>query len=364
MAERTRHDRESVMAGHGFYGRHAQPQHRAAAAGYGWLAAAAAAVPVPGDPQPLLVADMGCADGRNEMEPVGLVVDRVRERHPAVPVEVVHTDLPGNDFAPLFELLAGPDGYPAGREHVFPSVVGRTLYGPLVPARRLVLGWCAITLHWLSAVPVDVPGHVYPNLLPPGPAREAIRARAAADWRTFLRERARELVDRGELVLVSGASTPEGTSGAEGLFTMVGEQLARMVDDGALRRAEAERMYYPTWNRTPAEWLDPLASDPDYEVVDAGMSAVDDAETHPQFAVDGDAAAFAAAYEPFVRAVTERPLFRWLDPARPPEERAQVVETFYAGLRDRLAADPPSATCRWHVMALRLRRRPRTGSPG
>lgn len=348
------------MAGDGFYGQHAQPQQHAAAAGYGWLGEAAEAVPLPASSVPLLIGDMGCADGRNEMGPVGSVIDRIRARRPTVPVEVVHTDLPGNDFAPLFELLAGPDGYPAGRADVFPCVVGRTLYGPLVPARRLSLGWCAITLHWLSSVPVDVPGHVYPNLLPAGPARDAIREQAASDWQTFLRERARELVDGGEMVLVSGASTSDGWSGAEGLFTMIGEQLAEMVGDGVLRRTESARIYYPTWNRTPEEWLGPLSADPDLEVVSSGLTVTDDAESYPQFAVDGNAQAFADAYVPFVRAVTERPFFRFLDPARTEEERGHVIETFYTGLRSRLAADPASATCRWHVMSLRLRRRPRS----
>ena len=73
----------------------------------------------------------------------------------------------------------------------------------------------------------------------------------------------------------------------------------------------------------------------------------------------GPSAEFGERYLPFVRAITERPFFRWLDPARTPEERRAVVESFYDGLRDRIAADPVAAACRWHVMTLRLRRRPR-----
>jgi hypothetical protein len=57
--------------------------------------------------------------------------------------------------------------------------------------------------------------------------------------------------------------------------------------------------------------------------------------------------------------VTERPFFRSLDADRSSADRAAVVEAFYPGLRDRIAADPATALCRWHVMALRLRRRPR-----
>jgi hypothetical protein len=349
---------ESVMAGHGYYGRHSRPQRAAATVAHPWLAAAAAAVPLP--PVPAVIADMGCAGGANEMEPMALAIDTLRARDPAVAVEVVHTDLPGNDFAPLFELLAGPAGYPAGRGAVYPSVVGRSLYGPLVPDQRLHLGWSAITLHWLSTMPVTVPGHVYANLVPEGPARAALREQAADDWRAFLRERARELVDGGELVLVAGTSMPDGRSGAEGLFEMIDEQLAVMVDAGVLRPAESDAIFYPVWNRTADEWRAPLTADSAagsaFDLLDSAVSATDDAETYSGYA---DAAQLADAYLPFVRAVTERPFFRWLDADRTPAQRAAVVEAFYAGLRDRIAADPAAALCRWHVMALRLRRRPR-----
>jgi hypothetical protein len=350
---------DSVMAAHGYYGRHAQPQARAASAGYRWLTEAAGGVPLPDGGRPVVLADMGCADGRNAVRPLGLAIDGIRARDARVPVEVVHSDLPGNDFSALFALLAGPDGYLAGRPAVYPFAVGRTLYGPLLPDGRLHLGWCSITLHWLSSVPVAAPGGVFANLLPAGPAREALREQAAEDWRVFLGERARELVDGGELVLVGGASTPAGESGAEGLFRMVGDALAELGRAGVLRPAEAARIFYPTWNRTPEEWIAPLRSEGDLELLDAEMSATDDAAAYPQFAAEGNAEAFADAYLPFVRAITERSFFRWLDPDRSPEERAAIGTAFYTALRDRIAADPASATCRWQVMSLRLRRRPR-----
>lgn len=343
------------MLGMGYYSRHSQPQRAAARAADARLVAAAGAVPIPEPPVPVLIGDFGCAGGANEMAPIAAAIDVLRSRAPAVPVEVAHTDLPQNDFTPLLALLDGPDGYPAGRTGIYPLVVGRTLYGPLFPERRLHLGWSAITLHWLSAVPVTVPGQVYANLMPDGPARRAFRQRAAEDWRTFLRERARELVDHGELALVAGASQPDGSSGAEGLFTMIADELAAMVDDGTLRAAESDRIFYPTWNRTPDEWRDPVSA-VGFDLLDEELAATDDAVTYGG-AGDGDG--FAQRYLPFVRAITERPFFRWLDPDRTEQERAAVVETFYGGLRARIAADPATAACRWHVVSLRLRRRPR-----
>ncbi len=343
------------MVGHGFYSRHSQPQRAAARVADRHLVDAAGAVPLPPSRQPLLIGDFGCAGGANEMAPLAAAVDTLRGRDPVVPIEVAHTDLPENDFGPLFALLGGPDGYPAGRTGVYPYVVGRTLYGPLFPDGRLRLGWSSITLHWLSEVPPVEPGRVYANLLDDGPARDALAARSASDWRLFLSERARELVPGGELVVTGGASEPDGTSGAEGLFTMIEAQLADMVDAGTLRRSEAGRIFYPTWNRTPDEWRDQV-DETGFDLLAGELSATDDAQTY-DVAARSDGESFATRYLPFVRAITEHPFFRRLDTDRSDAERAAVIEAFYQGLRGRIAADPLAAACRWHVMTLRLRRR-------
>ena len=172
--------------------------------------------------------------------------------------------------------------------------------------------------------------------------------------------RASELVDGGQLVIVAGASQPDGTSGAEALFTVIGRVLAQMVVDGRLRQSELDRIFYPTWNRTPDEWLAPFAGSlgDDFEVVEHRLDASDDSNTYPQYRRDGDAAGFARAYVRFVRAITEHPFFRSLDADRSPADHAAVVDDFTARLEMALAQHPDVAAV-WHVMSLRLRRRPR-----
>lgn len=204
-------------------------------------------------------------------------------------------------------------------------------------------------------MPVTVPGRVYSNLVEDGPARRALAEQAARDWRSFLSERAHELVDRGELVLTAGASQPDGASGAEGLFTMVEAQLDAMVDDAILRPGESDRIFYPTWNRTPDEWRAPVDA-LGFDLLADELGGTDDAESYRPSLQRGS---FADDYLPFVRAITEKPFFRWLDPDRGADERARIVEAFSAGLRAHIAAAPQGAACHWHVMTLRLRRRPR-----
>jgi len=287
------------------------------------------------------------------MAPLAAAIGAVRVRDATLPIEVAHTDLPQNDFGPLFALLQGPDSYLNGVSEVYPHVVGRTLYGPLFPDRRLHLGWSAITLHWLSSMPLTVPGRVYSNLLEDGPARRGLAERSAADWRAFLVERSRELVDGGELVLTGGASFPDGKSGAEGLFIMIQDVLAGMVDDAILRPGESDRIYYPTWNRTPVEWAEPVA-ELGFDLLAQEFTGTDDAENYRASLERGT---FADDYLPFVRAITDRPFFRWLDGDRNVDDRARVTETFYERLRGHIAANPTTAACCWHVVTLRLRRR-------
>jgi hypothetical protein len=347
---------QSVMAGHGYYSSNSRPQHAAASVAYPYLTAAAQQIPAP---SLVTVGDFGCAGGANEMEPMALAVDTLRSRGITAPIEVVHTDLPENDFVSLFKLLETPASYTAGRSGIYPLVVGRSLYGPLLPDQRLHLGWSGITLHWLSSMPTAVPGQIYSNLTT-GPARDALRRRAEEDWRAFLDQRAREMVDDGEIVLVAGASQPDGESGAEALFTLIGDVLTTMAAGGELRRRELDRMFYPTWNRTPDEWLAPFRGPLSevLEVVDSRLDASDDALTFPQYTRDGDAAAFAEAYTRFVRAVTEHPFFRWLDDERTPPDRTAIVDDFYRRLQGRLEEHADVAAV-WHVMSLRVRRRRR-----
>jgi hypothetical protein len=349
---------ESVMAGGGYYGAHSEVQHVAAAPGFPLLERAARQVPIP-DRAPLVIGDFGCAGGRNELEPIRIAIAALRERAAAAPIVVVHTDLPSNDFAALFQAIEQSAGsYLAGQQDVYAYAAGRSLYGPVLPDAGLSLGWTAITVHWLSTMPCVVPDQVYANLTE-GRARAALKAQSRRDWESFLWQRARELRPGGQVVVVGGASRADRRSGAEGLFAMANEELQAMVANRRLRRREYQNIFYPTWNRTLQEFLAPFRDDSlagALTVEEYVEHTTSDASTYPQYERHGDAAAFAAAYVPFVRAVTAPAFFRWLEPDRSNAERATIEDAFYDGLQRRIAADPAKATCHWHTVSLRLRK--------
>ena len=154
---------ESVMAGGGYYSRHSEAQDAAAAPGLALFGRAAQQVPVSKE-NPVLIEDFGCAGGRNELEPIRVAIAGVRERAPAVPIMLVHTDLPSNDFTSLFQAVEqSRESYLIGQNDVFAYAAGRSLYGPIFPDAALTLGWTAITVHWLSTMPCVIPDQIFPT---------------------------------------------------------------------------------------------------------------------------------------------------------------------------------------------------------
>jgi hypothetical protein len=117
-----------MMEGKSFYNRHSRPQRGAVAFGLPLLEHAVEAVPLPDPGEVFQVADYGVAGGNNSMEPMRTVVDGLRRRaSDKLPVSIFHTDLPTNDFDPLFTLLASPDSYLRGTSNVF-AYAGASLF--------------------------------------------------------------------------------------------------------------------------------------------------------------------------------------------------------------------------------------------
>ncbi|MFD9123360.1 hypothetical protein [Kitasatospora sp. NPDC059571] len=336
----------------GDYGRHAAAQHEGAQTAAAVLDRALAAVPVPGDGRAFRAADLGCASGANALEPMRRLVAAVRGRNASVPVWVTHTDIPGNDFNALVATLTGPAAY-TGTPGVFACAEARSFYEPLFPPGELHLAWSTIAVHWLSRVPQPIDGHVYCSRAT-GAAREALRRRSAADWSGFLTHRAAELVPGGQLVVVGGAATDDGLSGAEGIFDLALEELEALVAAGVLTAAQLAAMTVPTWNRTAAEYLDPLTAGPFaavFRLEDQRFAVLAD-PAYARFEADGDAEVYAREVTASFLAAFGPSLF-----AGPAAVGPGVAERFAAGLAARVRERPGAARTEWRVQVLRATRR-------
>ena len=151
-------DAAGVMAGGGDYRNRSETQHEAAAVGYPLVASAVDSLAgLAPTSEPAVLADFGAASGNNSLRPLTIALDRLDAAQAAAPgrrAVVVHTDLPGNDFRTLFDVVEHDAGsYLVGRDGVVPLVAGRSFYERIFPSSSLWFGWSASSLHWLSAAP-------------------------------------------------------------------------------------------------------------------------------------------------------------------------------------------------------------------
>lgn len=337
------------MEGHGSYNAHSHPQHDAARSGIEQLAAAARGMPLPGT-GPVTIADYGASQGRNSLAPLAAAIDAARDAHgEALAVQVVHTDLPANDFSSLFQTVAG-DPHTYLRPGVYALAAGRSFYEQLLPSATVSLGWSSITVHWLSAAPTPMADGIWSPLAAPD-VQAAWRAQSARDWRAFLDARGAELLPGARLVIVGSGADDQGRAGAEGAMRAIDGCLHDMVAAGTLTAGQYAAMAVPTWYRTAAEWDDPFPH-AGLRLLVRQPSVLAD-PFWPELERTGDARAYAASAAGFLRAAFEPALTGPL----PADRRAAVAdELFDRRLVEAIAADPATASCRWQLQLLVLER--------
>jgi hypothetical protein len=356
---------DAVMKGHGFYNEHSHPQQKADSLGLPLLERAVEEMTVLQGAEPAAVADFGAAQGRNSLGPMRLAIEKIRRRTTvSTPIVVIHTDLPQNDFASLFALVeASPESYLRSVENVFALAAGKSFYERIFPDGYLSLGWTAISVHWLSKVPCDIPGHVYAQRAGQR-VQKAYAEQAREDWQRFLGHRAQELRPGGELIVVAVTTDDAGNTGGEGLMDLTNEPLLAMIEAGAIRPEEYTRTNIPAYHRTMEEFTEPLRSGALTEdlILKEDVKVDFPDQLWPEYEQTGDVSAFAASYTEFMRAFTEAPLFAGLDADRTPVDRERLASEYFERMRSLIEANPKRARWDWHVALLRVAKKGRSSA--
>jgi hypothetical protein len=360
-------DHLGVMATGGFYDRHSATQGAAADEGIGLLEQAARTLDLPDADQeahPITVADLGCAQGHNSLPPLRAAVAALRART-AAPIRVVHTDLPGNDWATLFDVIEhDPGSYLVGAGEVYPGVIGRSFYRRLFAPGTLALAWSSSALHWLSRSPGPIADHFFVQSSTDEAATRAYRDRSAADWSAFLEHRAAELVPGGSVVLVDVLMGDDHSMGAEPLFDCLEQALRAARDRGDLTGDEYAAIAYPTWFRTLDELRAPFA--PDFTAAGGQVLALDAmrrATLADPFRSDlaaGASDAYGRAQAGFLAGFL-RSSFRTELAVRPDRDPVVLLDAIFADAATRIAdaarADPERISPEYRLVVGRLRRR-------
>src|SRR6266481_4257459 len=355
---------EEHMLGHGFYNKHSHEQAKANTYALPLIVEAINRIDLAQIGSEFGIADYGSAQGQNSLLPMKTAIAQIRALAPksgraTIPISVTHTDLPTNDWSTLFQtVLFSPDSYLAGESDVFCFASGTSVYQQIFPPNHIAFGYSAITEHWLSRKPCNIPNEIWSTRATEG-VRNTWAAQAKADWHAFLQYRALVMQPSGQLLIIGSGADAEGDRGAEGLINLANHILQELVKDGTLYPAEYDEMGIPTYYRTAQEWKEPFMSDSTFAQAAALSLDYFEEVTLPdvyleRFQPDGDAQAFAEAYTGFFKAAYEPCLFVNLSDTHTPESRQQVIDLFSQKLQSALAQDPKKYSCRWvlHLMLI------------
>jgi hypothetical protein len=355
---------EEHMLGHGFYNKHSHEQAKANTYALSLIVEAITRIDFAQIGSEFRIADYGSAQGQNSLLPMKTALAQIKKLTPksaTIPISVTHTDLPTNDWSTLFQtVLFSPDSYLAGERDVFCFASGTSIYQQIFPTNHIAFGYSAITEHWLSRKPCNIPNQIW-SVRATGKVHSTWAAQAKADWHAFLQYRASEMQPSAQLVIIGSGANAEGNSGAEGLIDLANQILQQLVKDGTLYPTEYEEMAIPTYYRIAQEWKEPFTSESNFRAV----LSLDHFEevTIPEvylkkFQQDGDAQSFAKAYTGFFKAAYEPCLFVNLSDKRTPESRQQVIDLFSQRLQSALAQDPAKYSCRWRLQLMLISKRP------
>jgi len=328
----------AAMEGDGFYNRNSSMQAAGNAMALAVWEKAAQSVDL--GEETLVIVDYGSSQGRNSMEPVSTAIRVLRARVGAERmVEVIHTDLPTNDFASLFTALnEDPGSYMVGTSAIFPFAIGRTYFEPLMPPGRVHLGWNSWTMQWMSRNPVDAPDHVFAVRSRVPEIRAAVVEQQARDWRHFLELRSRELRAGGRLLSLFPGRPPDRV-GWEWLMGELWEAVCDMRRDGLFSDQEILRISVPTAPRRLADIHAPFSEDKNFAGLEIEHAEiVKGPDVHwSDFERTGDAANLAQCWTGMMRAFSGPTIMNSIDPVR---DRAELVDELFSRFADRLAVNP------------------------
>jgi hypothetical protein len=338
----------SAMEGDGAYNKHAKLPLNGANLAIPFLEKAVNHVAVDASERPIVIADYGSSQGKNSLLPIRVAVRGLRKRvGSSRPISVFHIDQPCNDFNSLFEVLdTDPDRYTADDREVYPAAIGQSFYQPVLPPGSVHLGWSSYAAIWLSKLPAYIPGH-FIAVRSNGAVRTAFEQQAAADWKTFLALRARELRPGGRLIVVLPGLSDSGTTGLEPLFDEANMVLGEMVTEGTITSDERSRMALMNHPRRKCDLLAPFG-DGDFErltVEDFAVSDLIDSDWE-RYQRDRDNETLAGKRARFLRSVFAPSLASALIRAANSQVCRDFADRLEQGLKRRLASQPvPMHTC-------------------
>lgn len=253
----------SAMEGGGFYNRHSALQEAAIRQVQPLWRSVVENTALRG--QNFVLADYAASQGKNSLPPINLALDVIlRKSSMLTSIEVIHTDLPSNDFSSLFAMLEhAPESYLRRDSRISALAVGRSYFQPILSAGKVDLAWNSWSLQWMSRLPQPIRDAIFIDCSSDIETRQAFDRQLRADWETFLICRSMEMASGGALLsmFVANRSDLPGWRPFWGAFWRV---LIEMKNEGRLSGDLLDAISMPIGARTIDDIKAPFANGGDF----------------------------------------------------------------------------------------------------
>jgi len=201
-----------------------------------------------------VIADYGSADGVNSSELFEEVIRLIREINPSLAIKLVYIDLadPAN-----FQAFWATSVL-AKLEHVEAQYIQRSFYDPFPEIEgKMWIGFSSTALHWMNAKTVVPEFFRHPLCIQPNQLPDHERRRFAekwkADFKTFLQECGKSLVNGGALFLANLANLGESRWPASPGYNNLRDICQELYLEKKLSKAELEAIFIPDYFASPNE---------------------------------------------------------------------------------------------------------------
>ncbi|KAJ3680030.1 hypothetical protein LUZ60_016308 [Juncus effusus] len=235
-------------------------------------------VPLP-DEEPFVIADLGCAFGKNAIDNVDFIINHVKrmcefKHHKTPEFQVILSDLPSNDFNALFNLLT----LEGKNQEYFVAGVPGSFYDRLFPSKSINVFHSTFSLHWLSQVPkevMDIGSTAYnKGLVSVHGASEATGAaykrQFMSDLSRFLEARAHEIKHGGVMYLVCMGRISADTTDQAGTGDLVGTHFQDawkdLIKEGLIGSEKRDKFNVPFYAPTVEEFKEAIEANGLYHV--------------------------------------------------------------------------------------------------
>ena len=149
--------------------------------------------------EPYVIADYGCAGGKNSFYIYDGIIDHVHKINPNKTIEIYMNDLPENDFSVTFEEAVR---HYQSHDKVFLFGVGKSFYSQVLPDNSVHVVISCYAVHWLQRFPCPLRENLFGSDRIEDPSEyQPWSDQERKDLNIFLSHRKKELVKGGHLFI-------------------------------------------------------------------------------------------------------------------------------------------------------------------